>query len=171
MSVPNWLAVCTVGTQRKLDGGTLIIEQEGRYGEGAKIVLWPSGDSLIQLPADRPSRGMGFPTLIEEDVSALVAGALDYAAWLLGQIDPTERISHIALAARVVGGSAFGWRTAAEHAASPNSGTVMMFGQEEQRDAAIRLTPPHMVRQALAMNRARIVEDLIVLLRRQWARG
>lgn len=160
-----------LGTQAKLDGGTLVIEQESRYGDGAKIVLWPSGDVLIQIPAERPSGSMGFPTLIEEDVIALVAGALDYATWLLGNIDPTERVSHVALAARVIGGSAFGWRTAAEHAASPSSGTVMMFGQEEERDTAVSLSPPHMVRQALTMNRARIVEDLIVLLRRRWTRG
>lgn len=47
----------------------------------------------------------------------------------------------------------------------------MMFGQEEERDTAVRLTPPHMVRHALTMNHARIVEDLIVLLRRRWTRG
>lgn len=161
----------TVGTQRRLDRGALVIEQEGRYGDGAKIALWPTGDMLIQLPAERASRGMGFSAIIEEDIVSLVAGSLDYATRLLGHIDATERISHVALATRVIGGSMFGWRTEAEHAASPNSGSVMMFGQEEERDAPVRLSPPHMVRQALTMNRARIVEDLIVLLRRQWTRG
>ncbi len=161
----------TVGTQRRLDRGALVIEQEGRYGDGAKIVLWPTGDMLIQLPAERASRGMGFSTIIEEDIVSLVAGSLDYATWLLGHIDATERISHIALATRVIGGSMFGWRTEAEHAASPNSGSVMMFGQEEERDAPVQLSPPHMVRQALTMNRARIIEDLIVLIRRQWTHG
>lgn len=158
----------TIGTQRRLGRGALVIEQEGKYGDGAKIVLWPTADILIQLPAERASRGMGFSVIIEEDIAASLAGALDYASWLLTHIDPTERISHVALASRVIGGSAFGWRTQAEHTASPNSGSVMRFGQEEERDAPVRLSPPHMVRPALTMNRARIVEDLLVLLRRQW---
>jgi len=161
----------TLGTSRRFDNGALVIEQEGRYGEGARIALWPTGDILVQLPIDRASRGMGFPTIIQEDIAALLAGSLSFVAWLLSHIDSTERLTHVALATRVIGGSMYGWRTEREHAASPNSGSIMMFGQEAERDAAVMLSPDYMVRQALTMNAARIVEDLIVLLRRKWARN
>jgi len=161
----------TLGTNRRLDSGALVIEQEDRHGEGAKIALWPTGDILIQLPADRPSRGIGFPTLVQEDIAAQLAGSLSYITWLLSHVDPTERLTHVALATRVIGGSMYGWRTEREHAASPNSGSMMMFGQEAERDAPVMLAPAHMVRQALTMNAARIVEDLIVLLRRKWTRN
>ncbi len=159
-----------LGTSRRLERGALVIEQEGRYGQGARIVLGPTGDLLIQLPADRPSRGMGFPVVIEEDVAAQLEASLGYAAWLLNHVDPTERLTHVALAARLVGGGMYGWRTEREHALSPNSGSIAMFGQETERDAPVVLAPAHMVRPALTMNAARIVEDLIVLLRRQWTR-
>lgn len=161
----------TLGTDRRLDGGALVIEQGDKYGEGARITLWPTGDILIQLPADRPSRGAGFPAIIQEDIAAMLAGSLGYASWLLSQVDPTERVTHVVLATRVIGGSAYAWRTEREHAASPNSGSIMMHGRESERDAPALLAPEHMVRQALRMNAARIVEDLIVLLRRNWTRN
>jgi hypothetical protein len=114
---------------------------------------------------------MGFPTIIQEDIAAQLAGSLSFVTWLLSHIDPTERLTHVALATRVIGGSMYGWRTEREHAASPNSGSIMMFGQEAGRDAPVMLSPDYMVRQALTMNAARIVEDLIVLLRRKWTRN
>lgn len=161
----------TLGTEGRFESGALVIEQMGRYDEGARIALWPNGDILFQLPADRPSRGAGFPTIIQEDIAAQLAGSLGYAAWLLSHVDPTERLTHVALATRVIGGGAYAWRTEREHAASPNSGSMMMFGQEAERDAPVMLSPEYMVRQTLTMNAARIVEDLIVLLRRQWTRN
>lgn len=160
----------TQGTKVSLERDALVIEQEGRYNEGAKISLWPTGDVFIQLPADRPSSRSGFPVLIEEDVAKQVQAALAYADWLLGHIDPTQRLSHVSLAVRVLGGSMFGWRTEREHDASPDRGSFSMYGQEEARDAPVQMAPPHMARQALTMNAAAIVEDLVALLRRQWTR-
>lgn len=157
------------GTDNRVQWGTRAIFQEHSYGERSEIRLWSTGDIRLLLPAREEDRStIGFPVVIEETVASRLGGAIGYAAWLLGHIDPTERITHVALAAAVVGEGAFGWRTRSEHAASPNSGTVEGFGQERERGAAILLSPPHRVRAALTMDANRIVEDLVALLRRRW---
>ena len=156
------------GTSVGLQEDALVIAQEGRYGQGASIKLWPSGDFFIQLPVERDEGGKGFPVLIEEDIAEALNNSLLHAGWLLEHIDPTHRITHVAPLVRVLGGSMFGWRTKAEHAASPNSGNVAMLGQEQQRDFPVSLTPSHMARQALTMNLPRLLEDYLTLLRRRW---
>lgn len=143
-------------------------QDHGKAGS-IEIRLWGTGDIHLLLPArEEDSHSVGFPVVIEETVASRLAGALGYAAWLLGHIDSTERITHVALAAAVRGEVAFGWRTRSEHAASPNSGTVEGFGQEHERGTPVLLSPPHRVRAALTMDANRIVEDLVVLLRRRW---
>lgn len=159
-----------VGTTHGLDGDALFIEQEARRGDGARISLWPSADILVRVPTGRSSSGTGFPAIIQEDVAAKLAGAMSYITWLLDHIDSTQRVTHVALGARVVGGGAFGWRTEREHAASPNSGQMVGFGRDDDRGLPVTLSPAHMPRQALTMNSARLREDLIALLRRRWTR-
>lgn len=160
----------TSGTNTRIEDGALVVSQDGRYGEDREVRLWDTGDIRIQLPAARPSEGIGFPSVIQEEIAARLETSIGLMAWLLGHVDPTERLTHVVLAARVAGSAAYGWRTRAEQAASPNSGSISMFGQEEERGVPVMLTPPHMVRQALTMNTPRLVEDLTVLLRRQWQR-
>lgn len=160
----------TLGTHAGLDRGALVIHQEMRHGKGAMVALWESGDVLVQLPAtgNRQRGELSLPVVIEEDIAEALQASIAYAAWLLDRIDPTEKLTHVALAARLAGGGYSGWRTRAEHAASPKSGSFSMFGRDELRDAPVMLTPSHRARQALAMDAATLVEDLVVLLRRQW---
>lgn len=159
----------TRGTQAGLEDGALVVQQQGRhYGRSDWVALWETGDMLIQLQVQQPSEGRGFPVVIEEEVAQQLARAIAYATWLLSHVDPTERLTHVLLAARLSGSSAYGWRTRSEHAASPNSGSVMGFGREEDRQRPVLLTPAHQSRQALTMDAPRIAQDLLVLLRRQW---
>lgn len=154
---------------RPISKDGLVVFQQGRNGrEAALISLRESGDIYIQVPAENQGRQFGFSAIIEEDITAKLAASMNYAAWLLGRIDPTEKVSHVAVAARLSGGSFYGWRTRAEQAASPNSGSVSMSGNDAQRHAPVMLTPGHRVRQALTMNAPHLVEDLVALLRRQW---
>src|SRR3546814_9234544 len=95
----------------------------------------------------------GFPVVVEEVFASLLAAAVGYAALLLNHIDPTERITHVALAAALIGEGAMGWRTRSEHAASPTSGSFDAFGREREREAPVMLSPPHRVRAALSMDR------------------
>ncbi|MFC3278220.1 hypothetical protein [Xanthomonas fragariae] len=149
-----------------LNGEALVLVQEAQRSDGASIRLWPNGDVLISLPVPPPERGMGLPVVLEESVAEKLEAAIAYAAWLLGQIDPTERLSHVVSAVRLLGEHAGAWRTRAEHEASPNSMQVPWRQGEHQEP--VLLTPAHQVRQALSMDMQRIVEDLVVLLRRRW---
>lgn len=158
-----------LGTDSRLAHGGLLIYQERHHGEDpTQIKLWENGDVYLQTALDRADRGMGMSVIIQETVEERLEASLAFAAWLLGKIDPTERITHVVPAVRLTGGGAFAWRTRAEHAASPNSVSMTTFGREEERDEAVLLTPPHMPRPALTVNAARIIEDLVVLLRRRW---
>ena len=124
---------------------------------------------LITLPIERSDQGHGLPVLIEEAVQRQLAATLCYAGWLLERIDPTQRLTHIAIAVRINGSGALAWRTQREHDASPNqisSGIGIGFGNEDR--AAVQLTPPHRPRAALRLDAGRLIQDLIVLLRRQW---
>lgn len=158
-----------VGTESRLQSGSLAIFQERSYNARSEIRLWGTGDLRLLLPIREEERGgMGLPVVIEETVASRLAGAIGYAAWLLGHVDPTERLTHVALAVALVGEGALGWRTRSEHAASPSSGSFDAFGREHEREEPVMLSPPHRVSAALSMDANRIVEDLVVLLRRRW---
>ena len=135
-----------------------------RQGNGTpSITLDPQGSVMFRLPVDRPL-GIG-PVIIQEDVEASLTSALRYASWLLDRIDPSQRLTHVALAATFSGAERLVWRTRSEQQASPNSYT-MGWGQKERRP--VHLTPPHKARAALALDPHHLVEDLATLLRRAW---
>ena len=87
-------------------------------------------------------------------------------AALIELIDPTQRITDVAIAARISGAEYRAWRTVAQHAASPNSMSVGMNGG---RDRGPVVTVQR--RAALRLDRTRLVEDLLVQLRRQFPSG
>ncbi|MCC4612449.1 DUF4062 domain-containing protein [Xanthomonas campestris pv. esculenti] len=156
----------SLGMKAGLNGEALALVQEAQRSDGASIRLWPNGDVLISLPVPPPERGMGLSVVVEEDIAGKLEAAISYAAWLLAHIDPTERLSHVVPAVRLLGEHAGAWRTRAEHEASPNSMQVPYRQGEHQ--APVLLSPAHQVRQALSMDAQRIGEDLVVLLRRRW---
>ena len=80
--------------------------------------------------------------VIEEVGSDRLAGAFSYASWLLTQIDPTERISRVAIEAALAGEVAMGWRTRSQHAASPQSGSFGL-GDPGDREQSVMLAPAH----------------------------
>ena len=153
----------TKGMETDIDGSALYLEQES----GARIQLNEQGALVLRLPLENPARrrhggfGGGF-ALIEEMVVLQLTAAIAYAAWALELIDPTQRLTHVSLAATIDASEHMSWRTQAEDDASPNSGT-MGFGGGEAR-------PPISVdrpRAALRFDAVRLAEDLMVPLRRQ----
>jgi len=156
----------SLGVKSRIEEDALMIEQEGKGSQVASVALWPSGDMRITLPIPPPAGGHGSFGVVEEDVAEKLLGAVEYASWLLGRIDPTERISHVALAARLTGEQGGEWRTRAQHAAKVGSMSFSM-SQEKHEDAVV-LTPAVQVRQVLSMDAKRVVEDFLVLLRRRW---
>lgn len=154
------------GMEAEITGTALTLRQE----RGSSLRLDEEGSILLQLGLDRPERSGagrygGLSVLVEEEVQASIRAALGFATSVLEQVDPTQRLTHVAIAAEILGGEHFAWRTRAEHDASPNSVT-MGWGYGEER-------PPVVVsqsRSALRLNTTQIVEDLLVPLRRQWKR-
>jgi hypothetical protein len=158
------------GIRHRITGTSLHFEQDTRRGEGSRLSLHTNGDLVLDIAMHRDgSAHAGFPMLIEEDVQHLLAECVATAVWCLDHIDPTQRLSHLALAAQVQGGAAMGWRTRQQHLASPNSFQGgHLFGHDETRDAPVTLPQPHFPRQALAVHSQQFVEDLVALFSRRW---
>jgi hypothetical protein len=148
----------TKGVTIAIEQGALVLQQE----QGARLQLDEHASLLLRLPLAQAQRS-GFPVLLEEMVQQLLAHALTYSNWVLEHVDPTQRLSHIAAAARIGGSNTLAWRTQREQDASPNSISLdMSYGQVRP---AVHVSEP---RAALRLNSARLIEDLLVPLRRQW---
>ncbi|MEA2895965.1 MAG: hypothetical protein QOJ84_1580 [Bradyrhizobium sp.] len=152
-----------LGVESAIRGAALVIAQEGaghiRLEEDAAICLClPMAE-----PVERRRSHTSFPAVIEETVLARITTGLAYASWLLDHVDPTQRLTHVACAAQLEAGGFMAWRTQREQDASPNGGTVSMFGSNERKPIALQKT-----RATLRLDRQRLAEDLLVPLRRQW---
>lgn len=151
------------GVDTRMDGDVLVVEQEN----GASLRLDEQGGVAIGLPLERePSRSRGFGGvtlgIVEESVLRELTNAIAFADWVLDKIDPTQRVTHVALAARIEASDFMAWRTQAEQDASPNSGTMRMSPSPERPVCVDR------PRGALKFDARRLAEDLLVPLRRQW---
>lgn len=150
------------GTRPVLGHGHLRLEQET-----ASIVLTEDGTVVVSVPAMRSGRESSFlPTIIEEDMRGTLEAALGFIHWLLDDVDPLRRVSHVVVLGAIEGGSMAGWRTRAEHAASPNSMTMSMH----QRDLVVVPEEPTVrPRAQLNANLDQIVDDLLARFRREFA--
>ncbi|WP_082547469.1 DUF4062 domain-containing protein [Rhodanobacter sp. Soil772] len=162
---PQALFDPAVGTAAVMDGDTLRIIHGDRYGSSEWVSLTGFGDVVVSQKLERPNRRSMIIALVEEDVTAAVVRALKFAAWTLEKIDPSSCLTHIAIAAQIVGGDYLGWRTRAEDDANPTSGNMGMGSNSTTTH--VHLSPAHRVRAALRTDLSRISEDLTVLLRRQ----
>ena len=79
--------------------------------------------------------------------------------------DPTQRLAHLAIAANIADAHYMAWRTQREHDASPNSMSMGKGFSSGGERSPVFLSRP---RAALRLDVGRIVEDLLVPLRRQW---
>lgn len=146
------------GAQGRIDGHAYTLAQKNR-----SVRLDEEGSILLILPLQEGHDGI--LALIEEDVRSTLLTALQFASGLLDHIDNVQRLSHVAIAARILDSGARGWRTRREHAASPNQGTMSMHMGEHP---PVSLSPPIRSRAALRQQAEGLAEDLTVLLRRQY---
>lgn len=153
----------SLGTEDNIEGDTLVLQQE----RGAGLRLSENGDLVLNLPLevakDRQRSGFGFGfAIIEEIVVQRLTVGLAFSNLLLDHVDPTQRLSHVAIAAAIDASDYMGWRTQAEQDASPNSGTMRMGNDED-------LTPVNLQvpRAKLRLTVHELAEDLMVKLRRQ----
>lgn len=146
------------GMRASIEAGVLHLRQETN-----SIAVSPDGSLSVQLGFGRSERH-GLSVLIEEDVRETLRRALSWMSEALAQIDPQERLTHVAIAVRLIGADHLPWRTRREHEASPNSYTTSWRGHDA---GPVHLTPPAFTRAALRTGRDEIAQDLLVLLRRQ----
>ncbi|MGC2496247.1 MAG: hypothetical protein WA374_00800 [Acidobacteriaceae bacterium] len=148
------------GCETELDGGMLVLAQDR---DGARITVDEQGTVGLRLPLASPEKDFGFQSLIKEDVHQQIRAALRYAAWLFDRIDPTQRLSHIAIAARIASSDYVGWRTRQQQEANPRRTSLGHRGNAEAEP--VQISKPH---AALRLEAGPLSEDLLVLLRRQW---
>lgn len=149
------------GCDRNFADGSLQLTQN----TGAAIVIDERGSVRLSLPISKGSGMIG--ALIEENVAEALRTALAHAAEILANVDETERLSRIVIAAGIGSNGIMGWRTRQEDEASPNS--MNMSSSYRQGDPEpVHFQPPDRARAALTFDRERMVEDLVTLLGRQW---
>jgi hypothetical protein len=134
-----------------------------RHNEVASVRLDGEGNLLMRLPLSPDSHGM---VVIEDNVASLLMAGLRYAVWLFDRVDPSQRLTHMALAATLSGSDTTVWRTQREQDANPNSYSVRSGRNGHQ---PVHLAPAHRPRAALRHNADQLVEDLVTLLRREWS--
>jgi hypothetical protein len=146
------------GVERTIEGDSLVLLQDRGH---ARIMLNEQGSLLIGLPLRTAGRGL--QELIEERVQAQLSDALEYATWALDHVDPTQRLTHIVVAASLTDAGYMGWRSQRESEENPNAISISAVARRER-------TPIHVSRPraALRLDALHIVEDLIVPLRRQY---
>jgi hypothetical protein len=148
------------GTQHAVRDDALTLEQPD-----ASVYLNEEGSLRVMMPA-RDSEFDGtasLPVIIHEEIEERLARAIGYVGWALGHIDPTNRLTRVAIVAAVQGGGHVGWRTRAEHAQSPNSVPMNPWAT----GGAVGLSPPDRARGALRSNAREIAGDLAIRLRRK----
>lgn len=151
------------GVSSGFNDGKLVLKQGDRSSRS--LQLDAQGSILIQQPLeDRQGGRHGISVILVETLQERLAIALRYAAWVLDEVDATQRLSHVVLAARITGG--FAMLTRREYEASPNSIQMSGFGQDDR--PPVHLTPPQLPRPALVHQAPQLVEDIATLLRRQW---
>lgn len=154
------------GSETEIVGADLLVRQD----RGASLTLTEQGEILLRMPLDEPrQRGaFGFDgmVILEEVVQRKLGTGLGYASALIERLDPTQRLTHVALAARISGAEYRAWRTQAQHAASP--GSIQMSAVPSGARKPITLV---VRRAALRLDRSNVIEDLLVPLRRQFPSG
>lgn len=147
------------GVGHEVRGHTLTLAQDRPR---RLLSIDEEGSLVLQLPLDRDRTGM--PAILVEDLHELIGRSLRFSADVLDRVDRVQRLSQVAVAATLLEAGYRGWRTRAEHAASPNN---MTMGRMSDEGAPVSLSPPHRPRTALRQQADRLAEDLVVLLRRR----
>jgi hypothetical protein len=96
----------SLGVQSKIDGETLVLSQDRQ----AQISLNEQGSVLVTVSVRRT--GQMSLELIYESVQEQIAASLEYSAWAIDHVDPTQRLTHVAVAVNLAGAEHMAWRTA-----------------------------------------------------------
>ncbi|MBL0292013.1 MAG: hypothetical protein IPQ15_15575 [Betaproteobacteria bacterium] len=91
----------TKGVDIGINDAALVLAQVG----GARIQVDEHGSLVMRLPLERVEQrarsGFGGLAIIEEVVVRQLTVAIAYADWLFERIDPTQRLTHMAISASI----------------------------------------------------------------------
>lgn len=146
-------------TEPRLDHGALVIEQEN----GAALRIDEAGALRLSVPIEEATGHL--KSLIEEHVGQAIKKGLAFAERMLEKFDRTQRLTRVVIAADIGSSGVFGWRTASEQAASPDS---MQIAMDRSPSNPVMLNPPDRARMMLRTERNRMTEDMLALLRRKY---
>lgn len=148
------------GTQGLVREDALLLEQPE-----ASVYLNEEGSVRVTIPARvrEADRLASLPVIIHEDIEERLARALGYVDQVLGHVDPTNRLTRIAVVGDVQGAGHIGWRSRAEDTRSPHSLQINPFAG----GGPVGLSPPDRARGALRVGARQIAEDLAIRLRRK----
>jgi hypothetical protein len=149
----------TEGVQTRIEGDALILEQRL-----ASLLVDSLGSVRLAWPATDQG-GAGLPALIEEEVAEQLSRSFRLTAWILDRIDHVRRLTHVSTAVGLLSATYVGWRTRAEHAASPSSMTMPMNVRDRE---VATLAPAVRPRGALTYEVPQLTEDFLALLRRRY---
>jgi hypothetical protein len=103
--------------------------------------------------------------IVVEEVAELLAKLLRFSASLLDEIDSSQKISRVAVAAILEGGDYLTWKRRSEY--DPNATSIRIgHSFSGQRSGPVHQSPPDFARAALSFEADRIAEDLVTLLKR-----
>jgi len=146
-------------------GGGYDLRREGSQlqmvQEKYRVVVDEEATVCIAQPAEAGPSGL--TCIIEEDLRGKLSEAVQVAQGVLSLVDPERKVECLAVAAGLTDCSLLCWRTEAEHAASPNS---MTMDHSDGKPILVELPRP-VEPSHLTRDRGDIVEDLLVLLRRE----
>lgn len=147
------------GTRKKIENDCLVLEQDDRSN---MIRLDPQGGLVFRFKLPESRNGM---VIIQSRLEKLIISALNYSAWLLDKIDPTQRLTHIALAMAFSEGNHFSIRTQLEDDANPN---IFSMGNTygSRNNQPVTLSPSHRSRASLKHDAENLAEDFVTLLKR-----
>lgn len=146
------------GTTRRIDADCLVLDQDERSN---MIRLDPQGGLVFRLKLPESKNGM---VIIQDMLEELIISSISYSAWLLDKIDPTQRLSHIALAMTFSENNLL-IRTQAEDDASPDRFQIgNYYGRKNIKP--IILKPSHRPRASLQHDAQNLAEDFVTLLKR-----
>jgi hypothetical protein len=143
------------GARPHVSGGRLVLE-----AQSAAVSIDQLGTTRLTNPAIPPDRTGHLPAVLEEDLAEALSRNLRFVGEVLDHVDGRGRITAVVPVVGLVLGGA-GFRTRAEHQASPNS----MSMPRTMGLVTARLTPASRPRPALLHDTNAMVEDMVVLLR------
>lgn len=144
------------GIEERQEGHALLLKQNSR-----SLLIDEQGSISLQVELKTSPPGM--LAIIQEDILEQITKALKFFEKVLHEIDPTERLSHVAIVAAINDADYHAWRTKSENEANPNSVTL---GLGSSKEKIVHLSPPHRTRGVFRIETHSIAEDLTTLLRR-----